>query len=143
MKNMLHKSNRGQTLVEFALVIPILLLLSVAIFDLGRAVYYTSVLHNAAREGARYGIIHPNDVTGMERSAKDYAIGLGLSSLNVSAGLGPVQVIGGINNPTVKVTVSYSYKPATPLVAQFMPCGCGAISLIGQAIMRTEALPTP
>lgn len=41
----------GQSLVEFAIVLPVLLLLVVMIFDLGRAVYYSSAIHNAAREG--------------------------------------------------------------------------------------------
>ncbi|MCD6401003.1 MAG: pilus assembly protein, partial [Anaerolineales bacterium] len=48
-------SNSGQTLLEFALILPLLLLLTAGVFDSGRAIYYTSVMNNAAREGARYG----------------------------------------------------------------------------------------
>jgi Flp pilus assembly protein TadG len=141
MKDHSQDTVRGQSLVEFALAIPILLLLMVVIFDLGRAVYYSSAVHNAAREGARYGIIHPDDDIGMEDAAEEYAIGLGLSDLTITAGLGPTEPVGGINNPTVRVTVIFSYIPATPLVEQFLPGG--TISLIGEAIMRTEALPSP
>ena len=43
----------GQTLVEFALVLPIFLLVVFGVFDLGRAVYTNSVVSQAAREGAR------------------------------------------------------------------------------------------
>ena len=75
----------------------------------------------------------------MVAAAEEYAIGLGLSDLTITAGLGPTEPVGGINNPTVQVTVIYSYIPATPLVAQFLPGG--TISLTGEAIMRTEALP--
>ena len=53
--NIFHRrasgTRRGQALVEFALVLPIFILLLVAIFDLGRAVFAYNTLTNAAREG--------------------------------------------------------------------------------------------
>ena len=52
----LRRDERGQALVEFALVLPIFILLLVAIFDLGRAVFAYNTLTNAAREGAVYRI---------------------------------------------------------------------------------------
>ena len=48
----------GQAMVEFALVAPIFFLLLFSIIDFGRAVYYIQALNNAAREGARYAIVH-------------------------------------------------------------------------------------
>jgi hypothetical protein len=48
---------RGQALVEFALVLPIFLLLLFAVIDGGRYVYVNSTLSNAAREGARLGSV--------------------------------------------------------------------------------------
>jgi Flp pilus assembly protein TadG len=47
----------GQAIAEFALVIPIILLLFFGILDLGRFVYMNSVLSQAAREGARVGSV--------------------------------------------------------------------------------------
>lgn len=52
-----HRS-RGQALVEFALVAPFFFLLLFSIIEFGRAVYYIQILNNAAREGARYAIVH-------------------------------------------------------------------------------------
>jgi len=49
---------RGQALVEFALVIPIFVLLLVGIFDFGRAIWVNDTLSTAAREAARYAIVH-------------------------------------------------------------------------------------
>src|SRR5262245_66007510 len=49
---------RGQGLTEFALVIPVFLLIVVALFDLGRAVFSYNTLTNAAREGARFAIVN-------------------------------------------------------------------------------------
>jgi len=46
---------RGQSLVEFALSSVVLLLLVGGLVDMGRAIYITEALSNAAREGARHG----------------------------------------------------------------------------------------
>lgn len=51
------KHNRGQSLVEFALVIPILLLLMVGIMEFSRAWMTQNILTSAAREGARVGAV--------------------------------------------------------------------------------------
>ena len=48
-------SQRGQSLVEFALSSVVLLLLVGGLVDIGRAIYITEALSNAAREGARHG----------------------------------------------------------------------------------------
>jgi Flp pilus assembly protein TadG len=47
---------KGQSLVEFALSSVVLLLLVGGLVDIGRAIYITEALSNAAREGARHGV---------------------------------------------------------------------------------------
>jgi Flp pilus assembly protein TadG len=54
------KHERGQSLVEMALALPILLLLLVGATDVGRAFYTYVAITNAAREGARYGASNPS-----------------------------------------------------------------------------------
>jgi hypothetical protein len=49
---------RGQALVEFAIVVPVLFLLFLGIVETGRLVFYLHNLNNAAREGARFAIVH-------------------------------------------------------------------------------------
>jgi len=49
--------DKGQSLLEFALLLPLLILLIMGLFDLGRAVFYYSVLNTAVREGTRYAIV--------------------------------------------------------------------------------------
>src|SRR4026209_1270555 len=49
---------RGQAMVEFALVIPVFLLLMVALFDFGRVIWVNDTLATAAREAVRYAIVH-------------------------------------------------------------------------------------
>jgi len=147
MEKLNHSSRRGQTLVEFALILLVLLTLAVFIFDLGRAVYYYSAIQNAAREGVRYGAVNPvvgpttvtEDAPGMKAAAVNYAIGLGLELSEVQAGMGTPELVGGYANPTVKVSIAYTFTPATPLLANFL--SGGVITLRGQSVMRTEWLP--
>lgn len=52
-----RRSGAGQSLVEFALVLPIFLLLLFGLIDIGRFVYTANALNQAAREGARFGSV--------------------------------------------------------------------------------------
>ena len=49
---------RGAALLETALTVPMILLISVGIFEFGRAYQTWQVLTNAAREGARIAVLH-------------------------------------------------------------------------------------
>jgi Flp pilus assembly protein TadG len=53
-----HRRGAGQALAEFALVVPLFMVMMVGVFEFGRAIYYIQVVNNAAREGARYAIVH-------------------------------------------------------------------------------------
>lgn len=61
---MKQKKLDGQSLIEFALLLPIAIFLVVGFFDLGRAIFYYSSLTNVVREGARYGIVDTKSKTG-------------------------------------------------------------------------------
>lgn len=60
---MRRDESRGQSLVEFGLVLPIVLLLMIGLFDLGRIVFVNNSLSDGARQGARTAIIDPRSVT--------------------------------------------------------------------------------
>lgn len=51
-------ASRGQTLVEFALILPIMVGMLVGAFDLGRVVFANDLVSYAAREAARYAVVH-------------------------------------------------------------------------------------
>jgi hypothetical protein len=53
-------SERGQSIVELAIVLPVLLLVVLAALDFGRVFLGWVVLNNAARVGANYAAIHPD-----------------------------------------------------------------------------------
>lgn len=52
------RGDGAQSLVEFALVLPVFLLLVTGLFDVARAVWQENSLAYAAREGTRYAIVH-------------------------------------------------------------------------------------
>ena len=52
------EEQRGQSLVEFALLLPLMLLIVTGLFDVARAVWQENTLAYAAREGTRYAIVH-------------------------------------------------------------------------------------
>jgi Flp pilus assembly protein TadG len=58
-----RRRSRGQSLVEFALVLPLFLLMIMGVVDAGRLVYMNSTLSNAAREGARTGSVEASWMT--------------------------------------------------------------------------------
>jgi Flp pilus assembly protein TadG len=121
---------RGQALVEWALVLPLLLLMILVTIDMGRAVYYYSVIYNAAREGARYGVIDYTDTPGIVAAAENLAVGLDTSALDVST------FVNGPPPTNIRVTVTYQFIPATPMVAALF--GSSTITLTSQSTMQLE-----
>src|SRR6266498_3229793 len=58
------RTQRAQAIVEFALVLPILMMLLVGIMEVGRFIYIYAAVNNASREAARYGSAIGFDDTG-------------------------------------------------------------------------------
>jgi hypothetical protein len=65
----LCKADHGASLIELALVIPMLLLLVFGALDLGRGYYVYLELVNAAHAGAEYGSLHPSDTANIIKAA--------------------------------------------------------------------------
>ena len=107
-----RRRERGQELVEFALILPLLLLLMVGIFEFGYVVFAYNTLSNAVREGARYGSVQPADETGILERAKRLTIGLDQSELGDDAWT--VEVDGG----RVSVSVEYEHTLFTGFLLQ-------------------------
>jgi hypothetical protein len=59
----MKERHRGQGLLEFAVILPILLLVVFGVFDLGRLYFSTITLTSAAREGVRYLSVYPEDIS--------------------------------------------------------------------------------
>lgn len=57
-----YRRSRGQSLIEFALVLPLLLVLIISAIEIGRLFFTKIVITNAAREGAYYYAVNPSGV---------------------------------------------------------------------------------
>ena len=113
-------NERGQGMVEFALIIPILLFIVVGIFDLGRGIYYYNVVSGSAREAARKSIVCGGATTATDCSTVDsttkntvvgQAIGVPMTSSNIT--ISPSSRKYG---DTLIVTINITFVPLTTLV---------------------------
>jgi Flp pilus assembly protein TadG len=104
-----HSSQNGQELVEFAIVLPLLLLVAFGVLDLGRIFHSAITITNAAREGARYAMTHVDDVDGIMAATIAEAQGSGID-LNTSIIDVTCPDFGGCGSGLpVRVTVQYNF----------------------------------
>src|SRR3989442_10350567 len=137
------RAHHGQSLVEFALILPIMALLFLGAVDLTRAFYYYIALENASRETARVLIDFPyeyDDSVGCVAGNRE-----GLPWVNVSCAAGTLVISPpantGVNPPRRlparkpgPVLPFAASTPVTPLIQQFTG---GTITLRAQTTMLT------
>jgi Flp pilus assembly protein TadG len=137
-------SHRGQSLVEFALILPVFALIFLGVIDLGRVFYTYEAVANAAREAARYCALSAHNSDGSNNGSaaslttsrvKDSSYGelantgINLASVtvqqwtpsNTSACDGSTLTEG--NPVTVKVTAWF--RPITPLIDRVFASSAG------------------
>ncbi|MFZ5898721.1 MAG: TadE/TadG family type IV pilus assembly protein [Bacillota bacterium] len=128
----LWRGETGQSLVEFALILPLLILLLFGTIEFGRVFSSSLVLTNAAREGARLGAVGKTD-TQIIQSVRDMCSPLvDGDALDVE-----VQPAEGVRVPggEVTVTVRYSVPLVTPVLSGIAP---NPFPLNAKATMRVE-----
>jgi Flp pilus assembly protein TadG len=119
-----RRTRRGQALVEFALILPIFILVLVGIFDFGRAVYAYNTISNASRQAVRLGIVDQN-VTNVKADAVKASVSLGAVPADVDVSFMTADLSAACTTPVgvgcvVVVTVHYHYQAATPLVGNLV-----------------------
>jgi len=110
-----RQRGRGQALVEFALVFPILIIIILGTVDLGRAVYAYNTVGNAARSGVRVAIVSQTAAS-IRNAAKAQAVLLDLQDSDIAVTYGcasPYSI-----DCVASVTVTYKYLPITPVISQ-------------------------
>jgi Flp pilus assembly protein TadG len=127
--------DRGAAAVEFALLLPVVLLMVFGVIDFGRALNAQITLTQAAREGARLDALGQPNV-----GPRTQAAATGLSGVNVAETYA-CQQGDGQNNLDAKVNLSYSFSFITPIGAiaglfggSFTP----SITLTSQGVMPCE-----
>lgn len=114
-----ERGQRGAVAVEFALILPVLLLLVLGIIEFGFGYHAWDATQNAAREGARVGAVNPSigEIEDRVRGASDF---LDQDQLTVTVqcapeGGGSYGSCGWTEGDSVRVTVEYGYDYLTPL----------------------------
>jgi len=135
------RSARGAELIEFALVLPVLLLLIAGILDMGFLFNNYAVVTNAAREGARMAAVPGWVETDVRARVNGYLAGAGLTLTGVTTSVEPVAVdVGGRSINAVKVVVTYPYNFLIlgPIAAMVHGGSFNNVTLKAAATMRAE-----
>jgi Flp pilus assembly pilin Flp len=125
----------GTTLVEFALVAPVLLLVLIVVLDFARAVNAYVTIANASREAARYATVHPIS-TELDRSAVIAFVATRVVPLDPGQMVVTISRSTSVGDPScespcwnasapapgvVTVRISYPWRAATFLAGTFFP----------------------
>jgi Flp pilus assembly protein TadG len=138
------RCERGAALIETAITLPLLLLVSVSIFEFGRAYQHWQVLTNAVREGARVAVLPGVDDAAVTSRVQQYIEAGSLS--NPASALVTITnteiSIGSDTAGASKVLVTYPFQfmvlqPVAQLVAGGSTLGA-PIVMSASATMRKE-----
>jgi Flp pilus assembly protein TadG len=155
----LRTDERGTALTEFALVLPLLLVLLLGLIDFGKAINYWIDETHLANEGARWAVVNNNPGAGAGKTLQQYILDQvdtgeqhgdvkgtqqtrHAATVNIcfyKASDGSLESTGTVGD-TVEVFVKYAYNWLRYLTSQ---ASLGPTTTIGgQAAMRLEATPT-
>jgi Flp pilus assembly protein TadG len=140
-----QKNDRGAALIEMALTLPLLLLLSISVFEFGRAFQTWQVLTNATREGARVAVLPGTSDDAVSTRVQDYLEAGQLPSASFASILITRDVtisIGGTDTSASRVTVNYPFEfmvlqPIAGMVVPGTDVG-EPITMTVSATMRNE-----
>jgi Flp pilus assembly protein TadG len=136
---------RGQSLTEFALVIPVLIILVTGLFDFSRAMFYLNGVAEAARNGSRIALVN-QDADYICAEVAEAATLLDLPPTCVAAGTSPgVTPESGAECPkldacTQTITVKAQFTPIIPIISGVI----GPIELSSASTVHIERVcPAP
>jgi Flp pilus assembly protein TadG len=147
MRRSHRRRGRGQALVEFAIVFPIAILVLLAVFDVGRAVFMYNGLTNGAREGARLAVVNQDKsfVAERVRQSAPTATVSNLGNLNDLVTF--YKQFPNVNDPTLNpecttmavgcvavVTARAPWTAITPIIGQLI----GPISFVARSELPVE-----
>jgi len=148
----LQTRTRGQSLVEFALILPIFLMFVAAALDLGRVIYANITLSNAAREGAMYAAQEPglfvenadcdpvtnNVVCRIQFESQDSMVEVAATDIDMTCSMTGCP---GQAGSLVTIEVRGSFSLVTPLLSAVF--GGTTLGLTSRATAQVEYFPDP
>jgi Flp pilus assembly protein TadG len=131
------RSESGASAVEFALLLPVLMLILFGIIEFGVALYRQAILTNASREGARLAIVQsvpPITTAAVDARIDTYLTSAGITPGNVTHIISPI--VGVTGTPvTVTLTLPYTFVSLPGLTSSLVP---STITLTATTVMSHE-----
>ena len=137
-----REGERGAELIEFALVLPILLLIIAGIVDFGFLFQRYEVVTNAAREGARVAVLPGYGTADIQSRVQQYLTAGGLNNTaTITPTPGSITLPSGLIVSTVEVLVEYpsAFTFIGPMAAMVGGTGWNTITLRARSTMRSES----
>jgi len=140
---MTKSAEKGQSLVEFALVLPVLIVLLMGLFDFGRAILAYNTVSEAARNGARVAIVNqiPGDICSVAAS-RAVAISLPATCAANATAVGIYVTSAGspceVNVCTQTVKATYQFTALTPIISRII----GPITMSSSSTVTVESVCT-
>lgn len=138
------RNQRGAALLETAITIPLVLVVTVSIFEFGRAYQTWQILTNAAREGARIAVLAESTDVMVTQTVTDYMAAGHLEPGELAAAtVGVERTVPFGSNTASRVTINYPFSfwvlnPVLQLVKQGSTTGSGTTMMTSTALMRNE-----
>jgi Flp pilus assembly protein TadG len=138
-----RSGRRGQAVVEFALILPLFMLLLFAAVEFGRAYFELHLLANAAREGSRVGSLLGQLEADVSARVDSFLTEVGFESgwtttIQVRDPTGSVRaggLAGAVEGDRVAVTVTHSFQVMS---GSLIPGFSGNLPLRGRCVFRHE-----
>ena len=124
---------KGAAAIEFALILPVLILLLFGTVEFSLLLFNQQILTNASREGARYGIVAGHDSDSIIIEVDKYCAG---NLISFGSAATPTTIVTGAggtfgNDLTVTVTYNYDFLVLANL-------GFGPVILTAKTVMKLE-----
>ncbi len=119
----IRRTERGQSVVEFAIVLPVLLFIALGAVDVGRVFFDYIGLRAAAMDGALYGARFPGETAAIKQRVADHFLPNPLpSGTGITVATDPLCVGSDSLGKTgfVSVTVTRQFKPISLTALQFL-----------------------
>ena len=131
-------NQNGAALVEFAIVLPVLLMLIFGMIEFSILLYDKAMITNASREGARAGIVYsPTPVTKekIELTVNNY---LQTHLISLGGASAPTIIAGQCTGTGAPLTVTVTYPYNFLVLPNFVQSLSGTLTLSAQTVMRCE-----
>ena len=135
------RSEKGAALLEAAITVPIILLISVGIFEFGRAYQTWQVLTNAAREGARVAVISGTTDAQVRSAVNNYlSIGQVRTVVDSNITVNRAAPLGTKTGSQITVSYPFSFMVLGPVIKLVNPSSTtgGPLTMSAASVMRNE-----